>query len=248
MIRSNRSPLTGAYRSPSRRSTLDRVDHAVSPASAIARGLMSVATTCSAWPARCRLCTPQPVPRSSALSDRAGEWSAGPGSPTRPIRRARSPAASGARRCPGWVSGPRPPRSRRRRWRTAGCRSRRGSRRRVARIPASTSGADQSGQRVVQRRPGHRLLQRPQPGQGGQRIVPAGQRPDAGDRAVPPQCPVRLRPDRLDDCVDVIVRRRERRRQSRTAESLSTRSAPSPRACDHGLDRLRSQIAAPERA
>ncbi|SPB32229.1 hypothetical protein MAJHIDBO_02212 [Propionibacterium freudenreichii subsp. shermanii] len=37
-----------------------------------ARGLMSVRVTVSAWRARCRLCTPQPAPRSSAEPTRSG--------------------------------------------------------------------------------------------------------------------------------------------------------------------------------
>src|SRR5829696_7188543 len=65
-IRSNSSSVTGSNRSPSRRSTSMELILAVSRASWTARGLRSEATTVRACWARCRLCTPQPVPRSRA--------------------------------------------------------------------------------------------------------------------------------------------------------------------------------------
>ena len=65
-MRSNRSPAAGSKRLPSRTSRSTPLIAAVSRVRSVARRLTSVATTSVAWVARCRACTPQPVPRSSA--------------------------------------------------------------------------------------------------------------------------------------------------------------------------------------
>ena len=71
LIRSKRSPATGAKNDPSRTSTRSAtsLSAALKRARSSARWLTSVATTRSAWPARCRAWTPQPVPRSRRGGD-----------------------------------------------------------------------------------------------------------------------------------------------------------------------------------
>ena len=64
--RSNRSLATGSSRFPARRSTGTSASAVVKRAKARARSERSVATTVPLCPARCRACTPQPVPRSRA--------------------------------------------------------------------------------------------------------------------------------------------------------------------------------------
>ena len=179
----------------------------------IARGLMSVAITCSAWPARCRLCTPQPVPRSSArpTGRRMVSWASVAEAADTPSTKSgrigfttvsrlgvrseatqKSPSslAYGRMSIEARISRP---------W--------------VARIPDSISGPTSPGSACSSSGRGTGCCSGHNRVSVASGIVPAGQRPDAGDRAVAPQCLVRLRSDRLDDCVDVIVRRRERRRQ-----------------------------------
>src|ERR1039457_7164061 len=66
-IRSKVLPSTARKRSPRQNSMfVIPLNHALNSAKRNARGLLSVATTCFAWPAATRACTPDPVQRSKA--------------------------------------------------------------------------------------------------------------------------------------------------------------------------------------
>ena len=77
VIRSNVSSRTGSKNQPGRTSMFGAsLRAALNSAAHTARALMSVATTASAWVARCSAWTPHPVPRSRAreTGSRSVSW------------------------------------------------------------------------------------------------------------------------------------------------------------------------------